>query len=73
MNYSLCLRLARELIGPEAFLKRHGTGWRIYTEKGRTRTVYGEGETFEAVIHDCFVLESEMEAEVRGGRDTGSK
>lgn len=65
LTFSATLRLARELIGPEATLKRHNGGWRIYTQKGTTRTVYGEAMDLLGVINDCFRLESEVEAEAR--------
>ena len=67
LSYSSALRMARELLGPKAWLKRNGTEWRIYVEDAatRTRTVYGEGESYLSALNDCFVLQSEVEAEAR--------
>ncbi len=58
ITYSAAKRLARELLGPSARITQTPDGdFRIYTEVGRTRTIYGQGNTYWEALGDCLIFE----------------
>jgi hypothetical protein len=54
MNYSTAKFIVRRLVAPDAQVRPHNGGYRVYTHRGDTRTIYGEGLTYEEAITDCF-------------------
>lgn len=60
LTKSTALRLARQLLGSNTWIREYNGGYRVYTELDGTRTVYGEGATLFEALKDTFVLESEL-------------